>query len=308
MANLLLFIKNKKELLGVIRFRFLLLTLSCVFLGYAVVQKNLMSFNILHFIMIGIGALAAHAAVNIFNEYTDFKSGLDLTTKRTPFSGGTGTIPMHPEFAQPALILGIVSIMITIVSALYFLYYRGFGILWIAIAGILIILAYSKWIVHNPILCLISPGLGFGPLMVLGTQYALTGTYTLSALIASLVPFFLVNNLLLLNQFPDIEPDRKNGRKNVLIVLGTFKGCFIYALFSALTYLVIILGVFFHFLPIMVIIGLFTVPIAIYTTVGAFRYATNYKKLIPFMGMNVIINLATPILVGIGIIFSVHQP
>ncbi len=307
MVNWIQFIKRKKELLGVIRFRFLLLTLSCVFLGFAVGQHNLMRLNFLHFVMVVMGALAAHAAVNIFNEYTDYKSGLDLTTKRTPFSGGTGTIPMHPEFAQPAFVMGIMSMILVIVSTIYFIYYRGLGILWIAIAGILVILAYSKWIVRNPILCLISPGLGFGPLMVLGTQYALTGTYTLTALIVSLVPFFLVNNLLLLNQFPDIEPDRKNGRKNILIVLGTAKGCFIFTLFSAFTYLVIIIGVIFKILPLTVIFGLLTVPIAIYTIVGAFRYATNHNKLIPFMGMNVIINLTTPVLVGIGIIFSVHR-
>lgn len=304
-VNWMQFIKSKKELLGVIRFRFLLLTLSCVFLGYAVVQPNLNMFNFMHFVMICIGALAAHAAVNIFNEYADFKSGLDLTTNRTPFSGGTGTIPMHPEFAKPALILGILSMILVLVSTIYFIYFRGLGILWIAIAGILTILAYSKWIVRNPTLCLISPGLGFGPLMVLGTQYALTGTYTLTALVVSLVPFFLVNNLLLLNQFPDIEPDRKNGRKNILIVLGTEKGCFIFALFSAITYLVIVTGVIFKILPFAVILGLLTAPIAVYTIVGAFRYQTKLDKLIPFMGMNVIVNLATPILVGMGIIFSV---
>ena len=40
------------------------------------------------------------------------------------------------------------------------------------------------------------------------------------ALGASLVPFFLVNNLLLLNQFPDVAADRQAGRRHLLVQHG----------------------------------------------------------------------------------------
>ncbi len=39
------------------------------------------------------GLLVAHAAVNIFNDYFDARSGLDYKTRRTPFSGGSGAAP-----------------------------------------------------------------------------------------------------------------------------------------------------------------------------------------------------------------------
>jgi len=35
--------------------------------------------------------------------------------------------------------------------------------------------------------------------------------------------------------------------------------------------------------------------------VGAFRYAEDIKKLIPYMGLNVIITIVTPVLVAIGL-------
>ncbi len=44
-----------------------------------------------------LGALAAHGAVNALNEYADYRSGLDLRTARTPFSGGSGTLVDHPQ-------------------------------------------------------------------------------------------------------------------------------------------------------------------------------------------------------------------
>jgi 1,4-dihydroxy-2-naphthoate octaprenyltransferase len=68
--------------------------------------------------------------------------------------------------------------------------------------------------------CWLAPGLGFGPLMVMGTEVALAGQYTLEGFVASLVPFFLVNNLLLLNQYPDIEADKAVGRRHFLVVYG----------------------------------------------------------------------------------------
>src|SRR5690606_28083014 len=83
----------------------------------------------------------------------------------------------------------------------------------------------------NPLLCLIAPGLGFGVLMVAGSHLLLAGSVDSRAWLASLLPFFLVNNLLLLNQFPDIDADRQAGRYHALIPWGVkrsaqiFTGC-----------------------------------------------------------------------------------
>ena len=52
----------------------------------------------------------AHTSVNALNEYQDFKSGLDLITVKTPFSGGTKSLPENPQKAHLALITGLVSL------------------------------------------------------------------------------------------------------------------------------------------------------------------------------------------------------
>ena len=54
----------------------------------------------------------------------------------------------------------------------------------------------------------------YGGVTWVGTDFALTGSYTWTAFLASLIPFFLVSNLLLLNQFPDVEADRSIGSCN----------------------------------------------------------------------------------------------
>ncbi len=45
------------------------------------------------FLLTVFGVVCAHAAVNLFNEYSDWRTGIDAATVRTPFSGGSGNLP-----------------------------------------------------------------------------------------------------------------------------------------------------------------------------------------------------------------------
>ncbi len=291
-----------QDLLGPMRLPFIILTPACVVLGLGTAVWEMGSVNAFHVILLFLGATLAHISVNAFNEYFDFKSGLDFKTKRTPFSGGSGTLPEKPTLARWTLATAIISFLVTLMLGTYFIAVSGLALLPLGILGLFIVYAYTPWLVHNAFLCLIAPGLGFGPLMVLGTHFVLTGTYSWSALIASMVPFFLVSNLLLLNQFPDVDADRDIGRKHFPIAIGRRASSFIYIGFLGLAYLTVILGVYRQLLPKLSLIGLITCLIAVPAGIGAYRHADRIEKLMPYMGVNVVINLATPILVAIGLL------
>ena len=209
-----------KELAGIIRLPFLLLAPVCVFLaaGLAFSMTGEIDWGLLTLIL--FGAISAHIGVNALNEYQDFISGLDLQTERTPFSGGSGTLPENPHLAPLALRISIVAIMLTVISGLVLIYLQGSELLLPGLSGLALIVLYTKVINRYPLLCLLSPGMGFGILMVGGSYFALTGSYNKEVFLVSLIPFFLVNNLLLLNQFPDVTADREAGRKHILIQHG----------------------------------------------------------------------------------------
>ena len=291
-----------RNLLGPMRLPFIILNPVCVLLGIATAVWTTGSVNIFHSVLALIGAISAHTSVNALNEYFDFKSGLDSMTRRTPFSGGSGTLPENPKLSRQALSTGLITLAITILIGFYFISFRGLSLLPIGVLGLLIILSYTTWISRNPILYLIAPGIGFGPLMVMGTNLVLTGGYTWTAFIASLVPFFLVSDLLLLNQFPDVEADQAVGRRHLPIVLGRKASSIIYGVFLLAAYLTIILGVWFEYLPEASLLGLGSVLISVPAFLGAFIYSENISKLITFMGLNVIINVVTPVLVAIGLL------
>ena len=293
---------NLKSLLGPIRVPFLILTPACVLLGVGTAIWTTGRVNAVHVVLVLIGAVSAHISVNAFNEYFDFRSGLDLRTTRTPFSGGSGTLPAQPQMARPALLTASIAFAVTGLVGLYFLSVRGLALLPLGLLGLFLILAYTVWLAYNPILCLLAPGTGFGPLMVMGTHVALTGQYSWTAFIASLVPFFLVNDLLLLNQFPDVQADQSIGRRHFPLIVGRRVSSYIYGAFLLLAYVAILAGVGLGQLPLASLIGLGTVVIAAPAFVGAVRHGEEIQKLVPYLGLNVIINIATPALVGIGLL------
>jgi len=293
--------KTWKSLLGTMRLPFVILAPACVLVGFGSAYLETGQINWFHVILAMIAGVSAHISVNTFNEYFDSRTGVDAHTQRTPFSGGSGTLQAHPELAKSTLILSWVSLGIVALIGLYFMNVWGWKALPIGIMGLVLLYGYTTWMVYQPALCLIAPGLGFGPLMVLSTHFALTGSFTWQALIASLVPFFLVSNLLLLNQFPDVEADRSVGRKHFPILLGRTTSAYIYIAFLAAAYLVIVIGVVLGFLPPFSLLALLTLVFAAQIVRSLLANSENVPALIPAMGQNVVVNLLTPVLLAIGL-------
>ncbi len=291
-------------LLGIIRAPFLVLAPVCVLVGLGTALWTKGAVNGWHFVLVLVGALAAHISVNAFNEYLDFKTGLDSHTERTPFSGGSGTLPQHPEYASTALTVAWVSFVITALVGLYFLIVRGWQILPIGLAGLFLLYGYTAWLVYNPILCLLAPGLGFGPLMVLGTHFALTGEYSWSAFVASLAPFFLVSNLLLLNQFPDVEADRLIGRRHYPILIGRKASGYLYLGFLLAAYFSIVLAVWLRLLPPSSLLLLLTLALSLPLLRQVPANAENIPALMPSLARNVLVVLTSPLLLAVGLMLA----
>lgn len=286
--------------LGSARLPFLVLTPACIALGLACVYRAQGQINVMEAALVLLGALAAHVSVNAFNEYQDFHSGLDALTQRTPFSGGSGVLPSHPELAPLTLAIAVVCLFVSIGVGLYFVVLRGPALLPLGVAGVMLVLAYTQWITRHPLLCLVAPGLGFGPLMIQGAYVALTGGYSWTAAAASLVPFFLVNNLLLLNQFPDVEADRAVGRRHILVTSGPRVGAKWYAVLMVLAFVSMPLGVLAGWLPVGALLGLLALVVAVPNVQAVLTHAQAVDRLLPAMGRNVLINLATPVLMAVG--------
>ena len=271
-------------------------------LAFAMAETNVV--NYLHFFLIFAGALAAHASVNMLNEYHDFKSGLDFHTRRTPFSGGSGTLPASPELAGAVLTVGLLCLLLTAVFGGYFLLVSGWALLPVGFAGMLLVYFYTNRITRWPLICLIAPGLAFGPIMISGAFFVLSGHYSVAVLAASLVVFCLVNNLLLLNQFPDLEADRKVGRCHLPVLIGRKRSALVYIGFLLAAYAVLLFCVYLAYLPVYSLWGLLSLMLAVPAAWITFQYANDMQRLKLALLLNVILTLITPLLLATGLIWQ----
>jgi 1,4-dihydroxy-2-naphthoate octaprenyltransferase len=167
--------------------------------------------------------------------------------------------------------------------------------------GLLLILTYTGWINKQPVVCLIAPGIGFGLLMVVGTQFVLAGKYLTLSLLAGLGPFFLVNNLLLINQYPDIRADTGVGRNNLAIAHGIIISNRTYAAFLMATIVVIAACVYSCIFPVLSLIALIPIPLAFFTLSGAVKYGKDIGSYPQYLAANVVVAIVTPALLGISI-------
>ena len=277
--------------------RFLLLSLVLVLVGTAVALHE-GYFDWLRFVLTLLGLLFAHLSVNVLNDYFDYKSGIDFETPKTPFSGGSGILTdglLKPESVYK---FGAGCLAVALLIGVYLTLISSWQLLPPIILGGLISYFYTSHLTRWPVAELWA-GLGMGTLPVLGTYFIQTGSYSLEAFAVSLPPGFLTANLLLLNEFPDAEPDRKGGRRHLAITLGKKKASRVYAALMVATYICIVVGVIAKLMPPVTLIALASIVFAATAVSKAFKYHDDLQKLVPALRANVITVLGTDALLAL---------
>jgi len=293
-------VKLKRWLL-VIRAPFLPLSVVLAFLGTGIAWYD-GAFHLGYALLAFFGLLLAHISVDVLNEYFDYKSGIDLETVRTPFSGGSGALPAGLISPKQALWLGLGSFLAIIPVGIYFTIVSGLLLLPLLLVAAVCIILYTPFILKLrwPEW---APGLGMGALPVLGAYFVQTGAYTFPAVVACIPSGILVHNLLLLNEFPDVEADKKAGRKTLPITMGKARAGIVYSVLTIIVYLWIIGGVAMGQMPAFSLIALLTLPLAIKAIRGALKHQ-DMSQLVPAMANNVLVVLLTQLLLGIGYILA----
>jgi 1,4-dihydroxy-2-naphthoate octaprenyltransferase len=284
------------------RFHFIPLTIILVSLGTATAAYE-GYFHFGHFLLAMFGSILVHMTVNVINDYHDYVDGIDLNTQRTPFSGGSGVLPLNLLKPKHAFWFATICLLIAMVIGFYFVMIKGwllFPLLLLAGFSAYFYNVYlSRWFMGE-----IFAGLSFGPLLVLGSYYVQTGRYSWETLVASLAPGILTANLLFLNEFPDQEADQKGGRRHFVISLGKKDASYLFVALLITSYLCILIGVLSKMMPVVTLIGLGTIGFGWKAAKGALKYYDNTEKLVPILGANVITILGTQALLTIGYLIA----
>lgn len=267
--------------------------------------------SILSIVLLTIGMVSAHSSVNLFNEYSDYNTGIDFNTNRSPFSGGSGMLPTGKTKPAAVLNAAIITLIISAAIGIYFAIVAHWSILALSIIGGLSIVFYTPFLAKIALGELIA-GLSLGTLPVIGSYIALTATpdQSLSEILPngviwlSIAPGILTALLLFINEFPDVEADIKGGRKHLVIIMGRKRAALLYVIGLVATFVSIIGCMIAGILSWWGILALLTIPVALKAGTTALKEYNNTPKLIPALGMNVITVLATDLLLAVSIFLS----
>ena len=222
-----------KDYAGVARAPFLILPITLVAAG-AAAAAFAGTFLWSRTLVAVIGLVALHMAVNILNEWSDMRTRIDLHTQRTPFSGGSGTLPSGRMGLSTALVFGLVCAGVGLAGGVWFLVKVGWVILPLLVAGGFFVLCYTQLLARSGV-GEAAAGLGLGGLPVVGAALVQGGGLGWSAVAAAVPATLMTFNLLLLNEFPDEAADRGGGRRNLVILLGRPAAARVYAAAALLT-------------------------------------------------------------------------
>ena len=260
--------------LRVIRIRFLLASVIAVSVGLAITWWHASNVTVFDAILTMVGVLALHASVDLFNDYWDFKRGIDTTTKRTKMSGGTGVLPEGILKPRQVYAGGIVFLVIGTIIGVYFVITDGIIIGIILAFAVVSIYFYSTKIV-NWGLAEVFVSIK-GTLIVIGTYFIQTSQINESVIFGGIVIGVLSSLVLFITSFPDHDADKAKGRKTLVISLGKQKACSMLWVFPAIVYGVSIAAVIFEIFPISCLILLATIPLIIKS---GHKLKQNYEQL-----------------------------
>jgi 1,4-dihydroxy-2-naphthoate octaprenyltransferase len=194
------------------------------------------SFNLFLFILTMIGLLIAHTAANMANDWYDVKNGVDENAPTSEYRPHPLLFGEVDKKTYKMVVFGLYAIGLSI--SLYLTWLQGILVLVFSALGVLFGVFYTadpvKLKYHS--LGEISVFLAFGPLMVGGAFYAITGVFSWDPLFASVPIGLLVALVLLANNIRDKDFDAKVGISTVATDETESKGMQYYKLLLATAY------------------------------------------------------------------------
>lgn len=214
---------------------------------------------LLPFIM--ISTIFLHSASNVISDYDDYKMGVDDEKSL----GGSRVLVEKLIDPKKLFRFGITLFGIAVLFGLPIILTRGYVIFLLGLLGIGGGFFYTrrplgfKYIALGDFIFFLL----YGPAIVLGTFYALTGTYSMIPLLGSFPIGLLVVGILHANNFRDIVHDRRANIKTLASVMGEnfAKGEYLFLIAGA--YVVIIVLVVISVLTPWSLIVLISLPPAI---------------------------------------------
>jgi len=255
-----------------------------------------------YFLLVILGLLLNHIALNMTDDYYDFRHLIDVFAEegKNPYTGGSGLLSsglIQPEkMRQVFITLYIIAIGIGVFLGMI----RGSFIILLLAIGFFCAFFYTA-----PPIRFGYRGLGelaqllcFGPGIGLGAYYVQAQRISWEAFWGTLPFGIMLFSMITINEIPDYFEDRKGGKLNLVARFGRKTGVWLFILSLISAYGTVLIGIMLRKIPVLGLISLFTLPIA-YKTIRTLKnhYQDPVKMAPANLGMICIHNFTAILLI-----------
>ncbi|MGB7999223.1 MAG: 1,4-dihydroxy-2-naphthoate polyprenyltransferase [Anaerobacillus sp.] len=271
-----------------------------VFLGTMLALQN----HTLHFglfIAMMMASLLIQSATNMFNEYYDFKRGLD----HAETVGIGGAIVRDGVSAKTVLNLAFLFFGIAILLGVYICFLTTW---WIAVIGT-ICMAAGYFYTGGPYPIAYTPfgeiaaGLFMGLILVLLSFFIQTDVITFESVLASVPISILVGGILMANNIRDLEGDKEKGRKTLAILLDHDKAVTFLEWMFIVSYLWVVGLVITIDTSLWVLLVLLSIPKA-FKAIRLFEGKSKAPEMVPAMKATAQMHTQFGLLMSIGLLLA----
>ncbi|MFV0597455.1 1,4-dihydroxy-2-naphthoate polyprenyltransferase [Shewanella sp.] len=246
-------------------------------------------------------AILLQIAVNLANDYFDFKNGIDTAERIGPVRvTQSGMIPPHK--VRNAMIL---CLLLALAVGSYLIWHGGWPIAILAAAAILGALGYSGG--PYP---LASHGLGevaafvfFGLVAVVGSYYLQAGDTNINAWLLGCAIGLFNAAIMLVNNTRDIRTDTQAGKHTLAVRIGEAQAKVLYQALIYLPFGLVIAGFLLGVLPGLPVL-LAGLSLLIARKLSTDFYAVSGEALNPLLGRTAKLTMIFSTLFSVGLVFT----
>jgi 1,4-dihydroxy-2-naphthoate octaprenyltransferase len=221
-------------------------------------------FSLECYVVVMIAVTLNHIALNMTDDYYDFKHSVDQTSVRgkNPYSGGSGLLtsgaikPAHMRLAFFSLYL------LTCAAGIWLTVTRGWQVLAFGLLGVL-----SAYFYTAPPIRYAYRGFGelsqlinFSLVIGLGSYFVQAQVFSWEAAFAVLPLGFMMFSMITINEIPDAGEDGASGKRTLVVRFGRLVGIRLYGAGLACAYLIILVSPLVGRATYWVYLGLLSLP------------------------------------------------
>ncbi len=266
------------------RFHFVPPSILPAILGSVIAWSRSHVFDAGLFCLVVAGVTINHVGLNMIDDVFDYLQNVDTAAdEKNPYTGGSGVLTEGLLTAGQMFRGAMICFAATALIGFYLTWTCGWVVLVFGVIGMASSLFYTMPPVKFGYRGFGELGLlvNFGPIIVLGSYYVQTGTMALEPLLASLILGFMMWSMIIINEIPDYEEDRRGGKWNLVARFGRKTAVKLYTGGLVAAYTILLLSILLKVAPLLALFGFASLPL----TLKSLRLLkANYRdriKLVP---------------------------